>query len=79
VEHAPQCGDWETTGTFFNLRRRGMSDATIIEHLRTEFTEVRRGRRIILAMGTVKARPRQWLLLGVLRVQDNDPGQLPLL
>jgi len=77
VQHAPQCGDWETTATFFNLRRRGESDAAIIEHLRTEFTEAR-GRRIILAMGTVKARPRQWLLLGVLRVHDEAPGQLAL-
>lgn len=78
VQHAPQCGDWETTGTFFNLRKRGMSDGAIIEHLRAEFTGVRAGRRIILAMGTVKARPRQWLLLGVLRVQDETPGQLAL-
>lgn len=78
MEHAPQCGDWETTGTFFNLRRHGESDEAIIRHLRAEFTEPRHGRRIILAMGTVKARPRQWLLLGVLRVQDEAPGQLAL-
>lgn len=78
TQHAPQCGDWETTATFFNMRRRGASDAAIIEHLRAEFTEPRAGRRIILAMGTVKARPRQWLLLGVLRVQDDAPGQLSL-
>ncbi|TCI00835.1 hypothetical protein EJV46_00815 [Roseococcus sp. SYP-B2431] len=78
VDHAPQCGDWETTGTFFNLRRRGVDDTTIIDHLRAEFTEQRPGRRIILAMGTVKARPRQWLLLGVLRVTDPAPGQAAL-
>ena len=78
VQHAPQCGDWEATGTFFNLRRHGESDEAIIRHLRADFTEPRLGRRIILAMGTVKARPRQWLLLGVLRVQDDAPGQLAL-
>jgi hypothetical protein len=40
--------------------------------LETEFTEVRAKRRIILAMGTVASRPRQWLLLGVLRVPVED-------
>jgi len=76
--HMHDCGDWETTGTFHTLRKRGESDTAIIAHLRKEFTETRSGRRIFLAMGTVKARPRQWLLLGVLRVQDAAPGQLPL-
>ncbi len=78
TRHAPQCGDWETTATFFNMRRRGADDAAIIAHLRAEFTEQRHGRRIFLAMGTVAKRPRQWLLLGVLRVQDAAPGQLAL-
>ncbi len=78
TRHAPQCGDWETTATFFNMRKRGSDDAAIIAHLRAEFTEQRHGRRIFLAMGTVAKRPRQWLLLGVLRVQDAAPGQLAL-
>jgi hypothetical protein len=78
VRHAPQCGDWETTATFFNMRRRGADDATIIAHLRAEFTEQRHGRRIFLAMGTVAKRPQQWLLLGVLRVQEVAPGQMGL-
>lgn len=78
VHHAPQCGDWETTATFFNMRRRRASDADIIAHLRAEFTEPRSDRRIILAMGTVKARPQQWLLLGVLRVKAGPVGQFRL-
>lgn len=79
VRHAPQCGDWETTATFFKMRQRGASDAAIIAHLRAEFTEPRADRRIFLAMGTVAKRPRQWLLLGVIRVHDLAPGQLALL
>ena len=78
VRHAPQCGDWETTATFFNLRRRGMADRAIISHLRGEFTEMRPGRRIFLAMGTVAKRPHQWLLLGVLRVPTGASSQLAL-
>jgi len=81
VKHAPQCGDWETTATFFQMRRRGASDAEIIRHLEAEFTEARANRRIFLAMGTVAKRPRQWLLLGVLRVPATPAapaGQLAL-
>jgi len=81
VRHSHQCGDWETTATYFNMRRRGVSEAEIIEHLRTQFTQQTEVRRIFLAMGTVAKRPRQWLLLGVLRVQQvpsESQGQLAL-
>jgi hypothetical protein len=83
VAHSPQCGDWETSATFFRQRQQGRSDAEILRHLEAEFTEARAKRRVILAMGTVASRPRQWLLLGVLRVpvEDtaiNDQGQLAL-
>jgi hypothetical protein len=81
VAHSPQCGDWETSATFFRQRQLGRSDGDILCHLEAEFTETRPNRRIILAMGTVASRPRQWLLLGVLRVpaEDatlNDQGRL---
>jgi hypothetical protein len=72
VAHSPQCGDWETSATFFRLRQQGWSDKDILRHLEAEFTEARAKRRIILAMGTVASRPRQWLLLGVLRVPVED-------
>jgi hypothetical protein len=80
VRHAPQCGDWETTATFFNLRR-SMSDDEVVAHLVRAYTESRPGRRVLLAMGTVARRPRQWLLLGVLRVAEAPTpgsGQLSL-
>ncbi|MFT8246540.1 hypothetical protein [Roseomonas sp. BN140053] len=76
-KHTPQCGDWETTAAFFNLRR-SMTDPDIIRHLESTYTQPRPGSRILLAMGTVKSRPRQWLLLGVLRVRDPAPGQFQL-
>ena len=65
--HAPVCEDWETSAAFFQLRRR-MSDKAVIEHLERSYTDTCEGRRIFLALGTVKRRPRQWLLLGILRV-----------
>jgi hypothetical protein len=73
--HSPQCGDWEATATFFHLRRRLMSDQEIITHLTDAYTGVRPRRRILFAMGTVARRPRQWLLLGVLRVQEPTPAR----
>ncbi|MFC0408976.1 hypothetical protein [Roseomonas elaeocarpi] len=67
--HSPLCGDWETSAAFFNLAR-GMSEHGVIEHLRKAYTERSSEKRIFLALGTVKARPSQWLLLGVLRVTE---------
>lgn len=80
VRHAPQCQDWETTAAFFNLRRH-KPDAEIVAHLEREYTEPRPGRRVLLAMGNVARRPRQWLLLAVLRVpevRERGSGQLLL-
>lgn len=75
ASHTPMCGDWETTATFFNLRRQGHSDSKIIEHLTRSYTSKGPKKRVFLAMGTVAARPRQWLLLGVLRVSIADPNE----
>ncbi len=66
-EHAPLCEDWETTAAFYRLRQR-MSDEAIKQHLEETYTDRSGGKRVFLAMGTVKRRPAQWLLLGVLRV-----------
>lgn len=71
-EHAPLCEDWETTATFFHLRQT-MADEAIKQHLEQAYTDRTGGKRVFLAMGTVKRRPAQWLLLGVLRV--TTPGR----
>lgn len=67
-QHAPLCEDWETSAAFFNLRRR-MSDQAVIQHLEHAYTDRSDGRRIFLALGTVKRRPKQWLLLGIIRLR----------
>lgn len=72
-EHAPLCEDWETTAAFYRLRQR-MSDEAIKQHLEATYTDRSRGKRVFLAMGTVKRRPTQWLLLGVLRVTSPAPS-----
>ena len=73
VPHAPLCEDWETSATFFNLRKR-MGDTDIIAHLERAYTDRGGGRRVFLAMGTVKRRPRQWLLLGIIRIAAELPS-----
>ena len=75
AEHAPLCEDWETTATFYRLRQR-MSDEAIKQHLEQTYTDHSGGKRVFLAMGTVKRRPNQWLLLGVLRVTPPAQGAL---
>jgi hypothetical protein len=73
--HDYGCGDWETAAAFFNLRRRYGEEAAL-RHLSEQYNVVRPGRGMVLAMGTVKKRPDQWLLLGVLVLEDSPQAAL---
>ena len=68
--HEMTCGDWETAAAFFNLRRR-YGDEHALEHLRSTYEEDYFTRGVALALGTVKRRPSQWLLLGIIRLDET--------
>lgn len=70
--HLMQCSDWETRATFFKLRR-SYGDEGALAHLRKTYEEDYPKRGVALALGTMKKRPRQWLLLSVIRL--DQPGQ----
>lgn len=68
--HEMVCGDWETASAFFNLRRR-YGDEQALEHLRSTYEDAYFQQGVALALGTVKKRPSQWLLLGISRTGRN--------
>jgi hypothetical protein len=68
--HEMTCGDWETAAAFFNLRR-AYGDEGALEHLRSTYEERYFNEGVALALGTVKKRPQQWLLLGVIRLDET--------
>ncbi|HEV2363344.1 MAG TPA: hypothetical protein VGS12_04005 [Caulobacteraceae bacterium] len=74
--HDMACSDWESSAAFFNLRRR-LGEKGALNHLRATYEEayaVAGG--VALALGTVKKRPQQWLMLGVLRLDETVQQRL---
>lgn len=72
--HAMACSDWETAATYFNQSREYGPQAAL-EHLRRTYEETYAD-GVALALGTVAKRPRQWLMLGVVRLAETDQPSL---
>lgn len=72
--HGMACGDWETAAAYFNLRKR-YGDQHALEHLKKTYEE-EYADGIALALGTVAKRPKQWLMLGVIRLKSTDQASL---
>lgn len=68
--HQMTCGDWETAAAFFNLRKT-YGDEGALEHLRSTYEDKYFSDGVAVALGTVKKRPQQWLLLGILRLDET--------
>jgi hypothetical protein len=65
--HGMTCGDWETSATFFKWRKL-YGEEQALARLRDTYESEYSAKGVALAMGTVARRPKQWLLLGVLRM-----------
>lgn len=76
-EHEGTCQDWETEQTYFARRRDQGSEEAALDWMRHKFGEEYPRREMTLAMGTHRYRPDQWLINGVIRL--NDEPQLNLL
>jgi hypothetical protein len=72
--HSHTSDDWETSTAFFR-RRDGLGEAEGLKSLKATYEDdyVRRG--IAFALGTHARRP-QWLLVGVLRLDEPAQGEL---
>lgn len=69
--HNHTCDDWETSTAFFRRRQRhGEVDG--LKSLRATYEEEYPAKGMRLALGTHSRRDGQWLLVGVLRVDQHD-------
>lgn len=75
--HDGTCQDWETEQTFFARRRDLGSEKAALEWMAQMFGQQYPQRGMALAMGTHRYRTEQWLINGVVRL--NEEPQLALL
>ncbi len=74
--HKATCDDWETAATFYRRRmNKGESEALI--SMNYTFGEEYPKKGMAFAMGTHSRRPEQWLLVGLIRLDQT--AQLSLL
>ena len=74
--HTGTCQDWETEATFLR-RRRKMGESAALNWMQEMFGERYVERGMALAMGTHRYRHDQWLINGIIRIDDSS--QLTLL
>ena len=75
--HNHSCSDWETTAAFWNLSKKYGADHALA-HLDNMYNTVYREKGMVLALGTMAKRPKTWLLLGLIRLdQPSGPRLIP--
>ncbi|MGB0669874.1 MAG: hypothetical protein ACPGNT_00120 [Rhodospirillales bacterium] len=68
--HSSLCDDWETTATFYR-RSKTMSDEQAIESMRQTYEIDFANAGVAFAMGTHSKYPKTWLLIGVIRLDEE--------
>lgn len=76
-EREGTCQDWETEQTFFARLRDQASEQAALDWMVQKFGIEYPQKGMALAMGTHSRRREQWLINGVIRL--NEEPQLPLL
>lgn len=76
-EHSNICDDWETSTAFF-VRRASKGEQGALASLRDTFEVEYPQKGMRLALGTHSRRNNQWLLVGILRVDDAVQTELLL-
>ncbi len=69
------CDDWETS-TAFSVRRDFKGEQGALDSLRETFEIEYPQKGMRFALGTHSRRSSQWLLVGVIRVDEADQGEL---
>ena len=72
--HVNTCGDWETNAAYWNFTWN-KGEKAALDHLTSTYNDKYQSKGMVFAMGTVKARPSQWLLLGVIRLNELKDEQ----
>lgn len=73
--HTHTCDDWETSAAFFR-RRKAYGEAAALQSLKQTYENEYTSRGIAFALGTHSKRSDQWLLVGVLRVDEMAQQEL---
>lgn len=68
--HTMRCGDWETSATFWYWSK-SYGEQGALDRLTKTFGEDYPSKGMVFAMGTLKKRPKQWILLGVIRLDET--------
>ena len=71
--HEHTCDDWETSTTFFR-RRQSDGEAAALQSMKHTFEVDYPTKGMRFALGTHSRRKNQWLLVGVLRVDEDRQG-----
>jgi hypothetical protein len=75
--HESTCDDWETAATFYRRERRVGREAALASMDET-FNRDYPARGMAFAMGTHSRRPKQWLLVGILRLDQVPQTSLAI-
>ena len=70
-QHTHQCGDWETHTTFRKWRQRYGEQKTL-QMLKEKYEVEYFSKGLVLVLGTIAKRPKQWTLLGIVRLDTGD-------
>jgi hypothetical protein len=73
--HVGTCQDWETETTFFR-RRSETNEATALQWMQQKFGVEFPSKGMALAMGTHRRWQDQWLINGVIRLDEDKQGSL---
>jgi hypothetical protein len=73
--HKHTCEDWETTAAYWNLDKRNGPDYAL-GHLDRMYNHEYQENGMVLALGNMAARPQTWLLLGLVRLDEQKQGLL---
>ncbi len=74
-EHVSTCDDWESAATFFKVAKRSDED-TALKFLAKAYGDRYLKKGFVFAMGTHSRRPEQWLLVGVIRLDEVKQTEL---
>lgn len=82
--HSHTCDDWETSTAFFRRRKSYGTDAKGLLSLKDTYEKEHMERGLVLAFSTHSRRnvtfdtPNQWLLVGMIRLDESPQGDLLL-
>jgi hypothetical protein len=76
-KHNYQDGDWETHAMFFRERNR-TSEQAALRWMSETFNERYPAKGMVFAIGNMAKRPQTWQLLGVIRLDEAEQGEIDL-